>query len=174
MIDQKLDKVSGDIRQEIEDFLYEEAKTIDDRRFEEWLDMMTDTCTYRMPVRVTRENSELPEISSDMYHFYDDRSTLQLRVKRLQTEYAWAEDPPSRTRHLVTNVQAFSGSSEDEVKVNSAFLVYWSRGDLWDPFLISGERDDILKRVDGAWKLSKREIIADQSSLGTPHLSIFL
>ncbi|AXI08284.1 3-phenylpropionate/cinnamic acid dioxygenase subunit beta [Oceanobacillus sp. 143] len=173
MIEQKLKKVSSDVREEIEDFLYEEASKIDDGRFEEWLDMMTDSCTYRMPVRLTRERSDLPDVSVDMYHFYDDRSTLQLRVDRLQTEYAWAEDPPSRTRHLVTNVRAFSVSN-DEVKVNSNFLVYWNRGDSPDADLISGKRNDILRRVDGAWKLSERTIIVDQSSLGTGHLSIFL
>jgi phthalate 3,4-dioxygenase beta subunit len=51
-----------------------------------------------------------------------------MRVKRLATDHAWAEDPPSRTRHFVTNVRTFRPRA-DELYVESALLLFRSRGE---------------------------------------------
>ena len=74
---------------------------------------------------------------------------------------AWAEDPPSRTRHIITNIELEAGESDSELKVFSNYLVYRSRGETEQDFFI-GAREDILRQVAGQWKIARRKIILDQ------------
>ncbi len=162
------------IYDQVVQFLYQEAELLDTGRFTEWLGLMTEDVTYRMPVRLTREKSDKPDISETMEHFSEDRESLRLRVDRLRTDFAWAEDPPSRTRRFVSNVRVAAVRDGNEVEVRSYVLVYRNRGDSASAELISGERHDVLARAGGGWKLRKRTIIVDQASLGTRNLAIFL
>lgn len=158
---------------EIEQWLYREAELLDTGRLSEWLELLTDDVTYTMPVRVNRERGQ-SGIAMDLQHFADDRQTLQLRVDRLNTEFAWAEDPPSRTRHFVTNVRVYPTANADEVEVRSYLLLYRNRREWTGADLLSGERQDLLRRVDGAWRLARRLIVVDQSTLGMMNLSVLL
>ena len=60
---------------------------------------------------------------------------------------AWAEDPPSRTRHLITNIEVVAGDTADELRVYSNFLVYRTRAETEEEFFV-GSRDDVLRRQD--------------------------
>ncbi len=173
--DQARKPESGErIYDQIVEFLYYEAELLDGGRFADWLTLMTDDVTYWMPVRLNREKSDKPTHSDAMGHFSEDRETLRLRVERLKTDFAWAEDPPSRTRRFVSNVRIAAGKRAGEVEVRSYLLVYRNRGDVPDADLISGERHDLLVRADDGWRLKKRMIMVDQASLGTRNLAIFL
>lgn len=169
-----LDRVSRDTLGEIEEFLLDEAELLDEGRLREWLELVTDDVKYEIPVRVTRERVSGPGIISDMAHWYDDWTALEMRVLRQETEFAWAEDPPSRTRHFVTNIRAKPGDGEGEFAVRSNLLLFRSRGDSPHHDLISAERHDVLRRVDGVWKLARRRVILDQSTLATHNLPIIL
>ena len=166
--------ISHELQYEIEQFLYHEAALLDERRFNEWLDLLTEDFIYQMPVRLTREAGQTEELSMDMMHFDDDKHTLTMRVVRLQTDYAWAEDPPSRTRHLVTNVRVRPGEQADEYLVNSNYLIYRNRGLSETADLIAGEKQDVIRKVGDSFKLVKRLIVVDQSVLGTRNLAIFI
>jgi 3-phenylpropionate/cinnamic acid dioxygenase small subunit len=111
----------------------------------------------------------------DEIRLQDWAATLIMgRVMRLSGKSAWAEDPPSRTRRLVTNVRVERGDKPDEYKVRSYLLVTRSRFNFDEYDLISAERHDVLRQVDGVFKLARREILLDQAVLGTPNLAIFL
>ena len=88
-----------------------------------------------------------------MAHFDEDRYSLMKRVERLETEHAWAEDPPSRTRRFVTNIRCWIGDSDDELVARSNLLLFRSRGDTLGPDLLSGQRTDLLRRTakDCGW-----------------------
>ena len=88
------------------------------------------------------------------------------------TGTAWSEVPPSRTRHLVTNVQVDPGEPDSEVRVRSSFLVYRTQHE-HNQDLFVGERDDILRRVGDQWKIARRTILLDQAVLSSANLSIF-
>jgi 3-phenylpropionate/cinnamic acid dioxygenase small subunit len=165
---------SQGLRAEIEEFLFHEAELLDSGRFQEWLDLLADDILYQMPVRMTRERAQGADLSEEMQFFWDDKATLTLRVERLKTEFAWAEDPPSRTRHFVSNVRVRPTANPDEVAVRSYVLIYRTRGDMARHDLLSGERRDLLRRVGGAWKLAKRSFVVDQTVLGTRNLAIFV
>lgn len=155
-------------------FLYHEAELLDAGRLGEWLGLMTDDVAYTMPVRLTRERGAAPDVSEEMGHFSESRETLRLRIERLKTDFAWAEDPPSRTRRFVSNVRVAAGTNDGEVEVRSYVLVYRNRGGSATAEIISGERHDILVRGASSWKIRKRVIIVDQATLGMKNLAIFL
>lgn len=70
-----------------------EARLLDHRRFDEWLSLWTDDATYFVPVRVPRR-MPATDVVDDIGLFDDNNQSLTLRVRRLSTEVAWAEDPP--------------------------------------------------------------------------------
>lgn len=164
---------SDRLHSEVHGFLLEEAELLDAGRYRDWLELITDDVRYLMPVRVTRERTAASDLS-EMHHVDDDHDTLELRVLRLETEYAWAEDPPSRTRHFVSNVRVERNGVDDEVNVKSNLLLYRSRSDAPKYDLLSGERRDILRRVDGEWKLAHRTVVLDQSVVLTHNLAVIM
>ena len=104
--------------------------------------------------------------------FDEDIRTLTARVARLDTGMAWAEDPPSRTRHVITNIEIAPDASDAALTVHSNFIVYRSRGETEQDFYV-GAREDRLRRVDGAWKIANRRMVLDQNVLTAKNLSIF-
>jgi len=85
---------------------------------------------------------------------------------------AWAEDPPSRTRHLIGNLEA-APLENGEVEARTAFLVYRSHLET-DHQLLSGCRADLLRKVNGVWMVAKRTIVLDANVLLDKNLSVFL
>lgn len=160
-------------RIEIQDFYSLEAELLDERRWEEWLDLFAPEAEYTAPIRVTRK-SPAPDVIEELGHFDDTKASLTLRARRLRTDVAWAEDPPSHTRRLVTNVRVRPGEDGAGLAVRTNFLLYRSRGDLGQHDLIVGERQDALRREDGRWLIARRRILVDQSSLSTKNLGVFL
>jgi biphenyl 2,3-dioxygenase beta subunit len=161
-----------ELQYEIEQFYYNESATLDDRRFGDWLGLLTDDIHYWMPIRRTcNENEVDQEFTSPgaMAYFDDDRAVLEFRVKRLDTGYAWAELPPSRTRHLITNVRVLEIDG-DEITIESNFHLYRSRLDTEEDSWF-GKRRDILRRVDGELKIAQRHIFLDQTVILSTNLS---
>src|SRR5437764_14340749 len=101
-------RASLELRNEIEDFLYLESELLDDRRLDEWLELWTDDCHYWMPIRSTRvrgdEEHELTNESENSY-FDDDKQVMRQRVAKVETRFSWSEEPPSRPRHLLSNIR---------------------------------------------------------------------
>ena len=155
-------------------FLVDEAYLLDAQRYEEWLDTLTDDVCYLMPVRVTTARGAGFDTSPGMAHFDEDKYSLSQRVARMGTEHAWAEDPPSRLRHFITNVRTFEGDDDAHLRVESAELLFRSRGDVNENALMSCGREDVLRRCDDRWKLARRTITADESVLRMQNLAVFL
>jgi 3-phenylpropionate/cinnamic acid dioxygenase small subunit len=179
--------MNEDVLREVEQFLYREARLLDERRFAEWLDLLTDDIRYWMTARSNRypRRSKAIAILDPVRYVEDDlakdgdlalldenRQTLAARVERLDTGMAWAEDPPSRTRHLITNVTVEAGTRPLEIAAFSNFIVYRTRAETEQDFYV-GARRDVLRRVDGAWRLAGRKIILDQNVILAKNVSIF-
>ena len=157
---------------EVVTWLDHEAELLDAARLEEWLGLLADDIHYVVPVRLTRERGGGPDADAGSPHFLEDIHTLRLRVERLKTEFAWAEDPPSRTRRFVTNVRPTRG--EDGVEVRSYLLIYRNRGEDSSAEIIAAERHDWLRRTPEGLRLSSREVRLDQSTLGLRNLALLL
>jgi phthalate 3,4-dioxygenase beta subunit len=154
-------------------FLVEEAALLDAADYAGWLDLLCEDIRYLMPVRVTTARGAGFDSLADMGHFDEDMYALRKRVQRLATDHAWTEDPPSRTRHFVTNVRTFRAAAS-ELHVQSALLLFRSRGDTREADLISAGRTDLLRATAVGLRLARREITVDESVLRTQNLAVFL
>ena len=174
-----------ELLREVEQFLYREARLLDERRFHEWLELLTDDIRYWMAGRSTRyprsskaitvlaaERRQEPDVEDELAILDETKVTLGGRVARLDTGMAWAEDPPSRTRHLISNIEVEPGDTASELKVYSNFLVYRTRAESEQDFYV-GARQDVLRRVDGAWKIARRKLVLDQNVLLPKNVSVF-
>jgi 3-phenylpropionate/cinnamic acid dioxygenase small subunit len=166
------------LRQEIEDFLYGEAELLDERRYEDWLDLFTEDAHYFMPMRrnvpADEPEREFTSEGADVNWFDEGKDTLTRRVKQIRTGVHWAEQPPSRICHMVSNVQiqSVAGAPVAEVAVKSRFLIYRNRVETETDVLV-GKREDVLRRENGGWKIARRKIVLDQSVLLVKNLTFF-
>ena len=163
------------VRHEVQDFLYREAELLDERRYEEWLDLFTDDARYFMPMRrnvphAERER-ELTREGADVNWFDEGKDTLRRRVQQILTGIHWAEEPPSRICHIVSNVQV-EPTSGRELTVKSRFLIYRNRVETETDVLV-GKREDVLRRDNGSFKIARRTILLDQSVLLAKNLTFF-
>jgi PAH dioxygenase small subunit len=157
---------------EIVEFLYREADLLDSNRFGDWLHLLAEDIHYVMPVRTTQFRAK-GDGFQDIAFFEENFISLRTRVKRLETDFAWAETPPSRTRHFVTNVLVDPGDKEGEFDVRSSFMVARTRSDQGYQ-LFTGQRQDVLRRSGaGDFKIADRRILIDQTVLSGSNLSIF-
>jgi 3-phenylpropionate/cinnamic acid dioxygenase small subunit len=160
---------------EVGQFYTLEAELLDDGRFADWLEMLADDLHYWAPIRTNRlrRQQALSIAAPGEAAFYDEtKDSLAWRIRRFDSGMAWAEDPPSRTRHLVTNVSVRE-RSDGLLQARSAFLVYRNR--LHDETdLYAGGRTDVL-RPGGAHGLEvvKRTILLEQNVLQMKNISTF-
>jgi 3-phenylpropionate/cinnamic acid dioxygenase small subunit len=159
---------------ECESFLFQEARLLDNWRLRDWLALVTEDIDYRVPIRTTREKTAGSGFSDTTFNMFEDWASLKARVARLEHEYAWAEDPPSRTRRFITNVVATGKTDKGEVQVESYLLLFRSKTDQLTNELISGERQDLLRNVGGQWKLAKRLVLLDHTVIPSRYLSVLL
>jgi 3-phenylpropionate/cinnamic acid dioxygenase small subunit len=164
--------VSRDLQQEIEQFLFYEAAVQDERLLDEWFALLSEDVRYVMPLRATRA----AEFSGphDIAYFDDTKASMTLRLRKLQTSSAWAEEPPSRTRHFVNNVRITPLPAGGEYEVACAFMVYRNRAERQTD-LFAGERIDGLRRTGGpaGFEIFSRTILIDQATLAANNISFF-
>jgi 3-phenylpropionate/cinnamic acid dioxygenase small subunit len=169
------------LKADVEDFYYHEADLLDDRRFRDWLELLTDDISYFMPIRrnvkfgqqAARENTKRGEGIS---WFDEDKWTLTKRVEQILTGVHYAEEPLSRITHMVSNVQ-IKGARPDieaarELDITSRFLVYQNRVE-YETYIFVGRRNDTLRLTDNGWKIARREILLEQNILLAKNLTTF-
>jgi biphenyl 2,3-dioxygenase beta subunit len=103
--------------------------------------------------------------------FDDDKTLLETRVKKLATGYSWSEDPPSRTRHIITNVRVLEQNG-DEITVEANFHLYRTRLEADEDSWI-GRRRDVLRRVDSELRIAERRVFLEQTLIKSRNLSNF-
>ncbi|HXQ16769.1 MAG TPA: aromatic-ring-hydroxylating dioxygenase subunit beta [Caulobacteraceae bacterium] len=157
---------------EVEQFLYAEAALLDARRYRDWLALIAEDIHYWMPIRRTVTNSDIEREFTkvgDMAFFDDDRAMLEMRVKKLEAGSAWSEDPPSRSRHFVSNVRILDVAG-DEITLEAAFHLYRTRlnteVDSW-----IGRRTDVLRREGESFRIARRHLFLDQTLIRATNMS---
>jgi 3-phenylpropionate/cinnamic acid dioxygenase small subunit len=176
------ERASRDVHFEVGQFYYEEAELLDDGRFADWLELLADDLDYWMPTRTNRlrRQQALSIAARGEAAFYDEtKESLAWRIRRFDSGMAWAEDPPSRTRHLITNVvvrhvdpSQHREFSVDDLEVRSAFLVYRNRLQR-EENIFAGRRTDILRRVSAGLQVARRVVLLDQNVLQAKNISTF-
>jgi 3-phenylpropionate/cinnamic acid dioxygenase small subunit len=169
--------VSPDLQHRVEQFLYAEAQLLDDHQFTQWIKLFTDQAHYWMPTRNTRTNRErASEIAArgEGAHIDDDMVRLRGRVRRSTSGLAWSEEPPSRTRRLLSNVR-IQQRDTGLLDVRLNFWVYRSRLERHQDWFV-GERFDVLVPDEGpyGYLIADRKIVLEQATLLAPNISVFL
>jgi 3-phenylpropionate/cinnamic acid dioxygenase small subunit len=174
--------VSLEETHEVEQFLYREARLLDERRYDEWMTLLADDLHYWMPTRQNKGQSRgdagatvEKELSGpeELAFFDESKLTMVGRVLRLGTGQAWGENPPSRTRRFVTNVEVERSDAADELLVHSNLLAYRSRR-ADDAHWFVASREDRLRRSGESFQLVERRVVLDANVLQSPNLSLFL
>lgn len=164
----------------VEQFLYAEAELLDQHRFPEWLELFAEDVHYWAPTRMTRTIRERDrEIAApgESAFIDDDLHYLKGRVRRLTSGISWSEEPPSRTRRLITNVRV-RARDDGALDVACNFYVYRSRLERHQDWFV-GERFDVLRPAPSPdrgypFVIADRKIVLDQTTLLAPSISIFL
>jgi len=154
----------------VEDFLYREARLADEARYADWLTLRTDDGVYWVPATTA------PGVDPDRHlsHIYDNRARLDTRVKLLQTGHRHSQEPASRMRRLISNIEAREAEG-GEVVAESNFLiaelaiqakheVHW-----W-----VGRATHRLRRVDGALRMSGKTVVLINAAEPLPNLSFLI
>ncbi len=148
-------------RQQVEDFLYEEAALLDAWKLDEWLTLLTNDAVYNVP------SNDRPDAESKdtLFIVADDIRRIRARVTRLKDKSAHAEYPPSRTRRMISNVRILSRDGAT-LKVEANFVVHRFRRDgNVRPYV--GHYRYELRGEGGKLKIAKREAIIDAMELGS-------
>jgi benzoate/toluate 1,2-dioxygenase subunit beta len=138
-------------RSQAEDILYREARLLDDRRFQEWLTMLDENATYWIPC-----NGEGKDPNREISLVFDDRQRLTDRIGRLESGLAHAQNPPSKTKRLVSNVQ-IENATENEATILSGFILYELRRGKERVF--AGRYEHCLHLINAAWKIASKKVL---------------
>ncbi|WP_069865738.1 aromatic-ring-hydroxylating dioxygenase subunit beta [Pseudomonas citronellolis] len=162
----------------VSQFLAHESELLDNRQLKQWQATCVDeSIRYVIPLRLTMMNEDGNGISETAYLQDDDWNALTMRINRFDSRAAWSENPATRVRHFVSNVRVGGKVNVDEtsdsfdVTVKSNVLIYRSRGPSPEHDLLSAERIDVLRQVNGDMKLLLREVRLDSSVIGTHNFS---
>jgi len=167
-------KAPLDLQHEIEQFLFFEASLIDEHRFRDWLGLLAEDVTYTLSTNTQalvrdRRRGVAPPRS---YIFHDNKDTLERRVARLESGFAWAEEPQSRTRHILTNIRILAVAG-DEVTVTLNYLVHRAAKQR-DHHSFIGTRVDRVRRHGESWLVASRALELDEFVLMSASVPIFI
>jgi 3-phenylpropionate/cinnamic acid dioxygenase small subunit len=138
-------------RQQIESFLYREARLMDQHAYDEWLALWTEDALYWVP---SNDDDYDPERHVSIV--YEDRARLQDRIARLKSGAAYAQDPKSRLSRVVANVEIES-AGETETTVRSSFNVTALRRGRMDTF--AGYSIHRLRHAGESFKIAYKKVI---------------
>lgn len=162
------------LQHEVEQFLYKEASLYDERRYRDWLDLLTDDIRYYMPmlrnVKFGEHEREQTREMEDLNWIDEGKDILTKRMEQILTGVHWAEEPLSRIVHVITNIQVVDDRG-DELDVKSNFVTYRNRVET-ETDLFVGRREDTLRRVDGGLKIARRKVILAQNVLLAKNLTL--
>ena len=144
--------VDTDLLREIEQFLFREARLADDGDYDGWEALWTDDGVYWIPA-----NGDDIDPNTQMSIVYDNRSRIALRVRQLKHDKRHSQNPRSRLRRLLANIEILDAGNGDDVVVGANFLVYESRDrgtTIW-----GGRTEYRLRRIDGQWRMARKKVM---------------
>lgn len=161
----------------VEQFLYEEADLLDRRQFRAWLGLLAEDVRYRVPSVLNlgvRERADELLGGEQLAHYDDDLASVTMRVRRLETNMAWSEDPPPRTSRFVTNVRVVPSDREPGAfVVRSNLFLYQNRLER-EVNTFSAAREDVLRQHGDSFRIAERTVRLDQAVVLAKSLSVFL
>jgi 3-phenylpropionate/cinnamic acid dioxygenase small subunit len=139
-------------RESFEQFLFHEAKLLDERRFRDWMALFAEDGSYWVP-SVPDQASPFNQASL----FYDDRELMRTRVERLEHPRIHVQTPPSRTAHLIGNVVVDAADEQKgEYLVSSTVIMVEYREDRQRVF--AGRQHHRLRRDGTGFRIVQKRV----------------
>jgi 3-phenylpropionate/cinnamic acid dioxygenase small subunit len=133
--------------------------------------MVSPDIVYRMPVRQTVRRAEGTGFLDTAFHLDETYGSLSARIARTGSKFNWGEDPPSRTRHFVSNIRVID-ETDGILSLVSSLLLYRTRSDQSIGSILSCERHDRLRRAAGTLRLIERIVLLDHTVVQTSNLAL--
>jgi 3-phenylpropionate/cinnamic acid dioxygenase small subunit len=140
-------------RATLERVVFLEGELLDEKRFEEWLDLYTEDAIYWVPAAPGQSSPE-----DHVSLFYDDKETMLARVKRLRHPEIHAQLPATRTCRIITNVaiEAADESGDTCTATSSHMIVEYRPG--WEQRILAGRCWHNLRREGGRWLIARKRL----------------
>jgi ethylbenzene dioxygenase beta subunit len=164
--------VDGETYVEIQRFLFREAALLDRREYVAWLALTTEDIHYLVTAAVARDAGT----KAVDYSIVDENAVgLKSRIDQISNpRLTRAENPPSMTRRVVSNIEAYHGEAPGEFLATSYLLAYRNRPSAPEGGFYVAERQDVLRKIGPDWRLARRSVRLDHIMLFDGSLSTLL
>jgi len=137
-------------------FLYREARLLDDRQWDAWLELYATDVRYWMPSWDDDDTTTDDPHSEISLIYYGNRDGLEDRVFRIKTERSGASTPEPRTSHNISNIEILA-EREGEVDIRYNFLTLNHRYKVDDQFF--GTCFVTLRAEGESYLISNKKIV---------------
>lgn len=142
-----------------------EGWLLDQRRWDDWLDLYSADSEYWMPCYLENGSVASDPCRQISLIYYSSRAGLEDRVFRIKTGQSLASTPLPRTSH-VTNVADVSVTDGGDIAVESSWATFSYR--LEEQYHFFGTQKHVLRRTENGLKIIKRHIIVMNDKLPCP------
>jgi 3-phenylpropionate/cinnamic acid dioxygenase small subunit len=153
-------------KEKIEQFLYEEARLMDEHRYSEWLNLWDDDAIYWVP-----SGGEGNDPTKEVSIIYDNRAKLNDRVARFLSGDVLAQIPPRPMRRIVSNIQVEKDGPED-VTVGSNFILVQAA--IHEQIIWAGRSTHRLRQRDGRLVVAFKKVVLVNNNIEMPILQFLV
>jgi 3-phenylpropionate/cinnamic acid dioxygenase small subunit len=155
-------------RQDLVDFVVQEARLLDARRYDDWNRLFTDDGIYWVPLVPDQEDG-----INHTSHMYEDKLLRELRIERLKSPRAFSQQPPSRSHHLLQfpTVESFQ-PEDDSYVVRTEFHYTESQGDELQTYV--GTFLHHLTLREGALRMTLKRVNLLNPDAALPAIQLFI
>ena len=148
------------------DFVYNEARLLDEKRFDEWYELFTDDALYWMPL--TRDQP-IGELHTSL--FYEDKLLLKVRIERLRHPNAFSQQQPSFCQHVLQQ-PAVIESGVQQCVLRTPFL--YAEAQLDQQIVLAGVVFHHLRNQAGGWMIQMKKIELLNREAALPSIQLLL
>ena len=138
-------------REQVERFIYDEAQLMDEHRYDEWLALWTGDALYWVP-----SGRDEIDPKREISLIYDDRVRLQVRIARLKSGFAHAQEPKSRMRRIISNIIVEEAENGEIVAYSNFMLAELRRG---KQDIFAGRTIHRLRPHQGSFQLVSKKVL---------------
>jgi 3-phenylpropionate/cinnamic acid dioxygenase small subunit len=149
------------------EFVYDEARLIDDKRYDDWFELFTDDGIYWMPLTHGQ-----PDGVNHTSLFHEDKLLLKVRIERLKSPRSFSQHQPSYCQHVLQQPALESSDPEARTWVmRTPFVYVESRGD--EQLLLAGVSRHHIVELDGRLRLRLKKVDVIMREAALPSIQLF-
>ena len=148
-------------------FVYDEARLLDEKRFDEWYELFTDDGYYWMPL--TRGQ---PDGENHTSLLYEDKLLLQVRIERLKNPHSFSQHQPSFCQHVLQTPQLESAAADGNSWVMRTPFTY-VESQLDTQLLLAGVGWLHIVRLDARLRIRLKKVELVNCDAALPSIQLF-